>query len=880
MRLRLFAVFAWLMISTSIISFLPSASASFLMRPLQDSLLAPSPASRQVQLRSAEETGALMFIENMGQFGVGARFKALGARISLYVADDALWFMFLEEEPQARRRDRSESQNQIAGPHSSRGVHIKLSFIGANPQAHIESFGPLKSHISYLRGNDPSQWHSNVPVWSGVRYVNLYPGIDLELTSRQQQLEQRLIVRPGADLSAVRLQVRGADNLALKDNHIQLTTSVGDFTIPLLQVLTDDGTLLPLPHAVPEIHDNAIHAPFARLLSLQTTPSSQSTADLRYSTFLGASGADITVDSSGAAYITGGTVPAAFPATPGAFDTSFNGGLDAIVAKLNPDGSTLDYATFLGGGGYDTGKGITVDTTGAAYVTGFTYSVDFPTTPGALDTSYNGTDTNDVFLVKLAPDGTKLAYATYLGAQSAGSSVALDTAGNAYIAGYTADPHFPTTPGAFDSTCGTDGTCNDTGTYTEPDAFVAKLSSDGATLLYATYLGGNDNDIGNDIVIDSDGFAYVTGTTRSGDFPSTASAFDPSYNGGIDAFLVKLNPNGSAPTYATFLGGGDMECAGTCSIALDQYGSAYVMGGTRSFNFPTTPGAFDTSYNGGTGDIFVAKLNPSGSALDYGTFIGGRSDDCLYVGGCAITVDSNGAAYVTGDTASADFPTAPGAFDFSYQGDTDIFVAELNPSGSQLTYSTFIGGKAFEYGYGIAVDGRGDIYVVGVTISSNFPTTPVAFDSTFDIGYNGFILKLAPKDFHLYLPITLYACDTYEPNDSRSVNPWGPIVSRQFYGASFCRGDKEDNYYLDTTTSKNVSIALSIPPSLTNRLIVWLYAAKNLALPIPGCGGGLGNSGVYATVCHISEPGRYIVRLYTDGPVDDINPYTLQVTYS
>ena len=272
----------------------------------------------------------------------------------------------------------------------------------------------------------------------------------------------------------------------------------------------------------------------------------------------------------------------------------------------------------------------------------------------------------------------------------------------------------------------------DTGFHGNQDAFVVKLNPAGSALDYGTFLGGANNEESLGIAVDEANNAYIAGWTESGDFPSTSGAFDPSYNYGTqegDAFAVKLNAAGSGLAYATFLGGNRSDQA--YAIAVDRAGSAYVTGFVYSVNFPTTFGAFDTSYNY-SGDSFVLKLNPAGSALDYGTFLGGGEPDYGY----AIAVDAGGGAYVTGSTTSWDFPTTSGAFDTSYNDDYnsdyygDAFVAKVSPAGSALAYATYLGGNNYDRGYAISVSGTGSAFVTGGTSSSNFATTPNAFDTS------------------------------------------------------------------------------------------------------------------------------------------------------
>ncbi|MBI2877535.1 MAG: SBBP repeat-containing protein [Candidatus Tectomicrobia bacterium] len=374
------------------------------------------------------------------------------------------------------------------------------------------------------------------------------------------------------------------------------------------------------------------------------------------------------------------------------------------MAKLSPDGSTLLYATFLGGNGTDIGWRIAVDAAGNAFVTGDTSSSDFPATAGAFDTTYyNG---GDAFVVKLSPDGSSLLYATFLGGSSGdrGFGIALDGGGNAFVTGWTSSSDFPTTDGAFDVTF------NGGRFYGGGDAFVVKLSSDGSRLLYATFLGGNSEDAVSGIAVDANGNAFVTGWTSSSDFPTTPGALEASFNGGdSDAFVAKLSPDGSRLLYATFLGGSGWErgstWGGKIGIILDMAGNVFVTGETSSPDFPTTTGAFDTSFNGHS-DAFMAKLSPDGLRLLYATFLGGSGEDS----GSGIAVDAAGNAYVTGTTWSSDFPTTPGAFDTSFNAtppplyQPDAFIAKIpvtdvdtNPGTLQFSavaYSAYENGSA------------------------------------------------------------------------------------------------------------------------------------------------------------------------------------------
>jgi Bacterial Ig-like domain (group 1)/Beta-propeller repeat len=485
------------------------------------------------------------------------------------------------------------------------------------------------------------------------------------------------------------------------------------------------------------------------------------------------------VDAAGNAYVTGSTqqltFPSEFPTTIGAFDTTHNGSQDAFVTKLNPAGSALVYSTFLGGSNDDGGRSIAVDTSGSAYVTGITGSPNFPTTVGAFDTTLNALGTFDAFVTKLNPAGSAIVYSTFLGGDitESGNGIAVDNSGSAYVTGDTGSPNFPTTAGGFDTTYNGD-----------VDTFVTKLNPAGSALEYSTFLGGFDTDFGTAIVLDTFGSAYVTGFTDSINFPTTVGAFDTTQNGEFrfDVFVTKLNVSGSAIVYSTFLGGTGPEFG--AGIAVDTSGSAYVTGSTSSPNFPTTVGAFDTTHDVGSSDVFVTKLNPSGSALVYSTFLGGNQLDQ----GNDIAVDSTGSAYVTGFTLSSNFPITADAVDTT-QSASEVFVTKLNPSGSApLVYSSFLGGDIEDLGFGIAVDPSGSAYVTGYTFSHiNFPTTVGAFDTTHHVGSSDvFVTKISTTGLPAKLtlnpptasnPVDSEHCITATVQDA-AQNPVANVVVR------------------------------------------------------------------------------------------------------
>ncbi|MCC9075203.1 SBBP repeat-containing protein [Litorilinea aerophila] len=687
-------------------------------------------------------SSSVMFIENVGQFPEGVRFRVYGGDRALWLAEDALWISAVERA-QGGTLERLRGEPANVEPANVQGVNLKLTFPGATPHPRLEPFGRLETSVNYFLGNDPEKWRTHVPVWSGVRYVDLYPGVDLEVTGEAGRWSWRLVTRAGADLSAVHLQVEGAeeeevDVLATASGRqgLRLRTAVGDFTLPLLRVEranVERGNVERINAQTFEVTSPFSSAPWLPGPSVQAAGAS----DLAYATFLGGSGGDqsyaIAVDGSGNAYVTGWTDSPDFPATPGAYDSFHNGSSDAFVAKLSPTGNTLLYTSFLGGAGNEWGNDIIVDQNGNAYVTGTTDSYDFPVTLEAYDVSFNGN--RDIFVAKLNPTGNNLLYATFLGGSNldGGTGIDVDGNGNAYITGTTESSDFPTTPGAHDM-----------GFNGYVDVFIAKLGSLGSNLAYATFLGGSSWDDGARIAVDTDGNAYITGTTSSFDFPVTPKAYNTSFNGGYhDIFVAKFSPIGSDLLYATFLGGNNEDFGS--DIAVDPDGNALITGNTSSSDFPVTPGAYDTSLDGPS-DVFVTKLGPEGGNVLYATFLGGSNWDL----GTGIHVDENGNAYITGQTLSSDFPATPEVYDNSLNNghnnydNLDIFLVKLNPMENDLPYVTLLGGTDREESQDITIDKNGNIYVTGWTGSSDFPITPGAFDNVFDGDSDTFVVKLAP----------------------------------------------------------------------------------------------------------------------------------------
>jgi hypothetical protein len=595
-------------------------------------------------------------------------------------------------------------------------VHMKLVGAASTSASQPESVLPSVSH--YYIGDDPKQWHPNVPNYARVKFDHVYPGIDLIYYGNQQRLEYDFVVRPGAEPNQIRLAYSGADSMHLDSD--------GD----LILNVQGKELMQRRPLVYQEVGGKRVEVAGGYKLTKRTGEVSFAVARydhakplivdpvLVYSTYSGGTGNDfgnaIAVDSTGAAYVSGYT-SGGFPTLNAEQNTYGGGSVDAFAVKLNPSGA-LVYSTYLGGSTADYGLGIGVDSSGAAYVTGYTGG-GFPTLNASQSTFGGGS--NDAFVVKLGPTGT-LAYSTYLGGPGSdvGTAIAVDSNGAAYVTGATTGS-FPLMNASQNTYGG--GTS---------DAFAVKLSPTTGAPVYSTYLGGTGGDIGYGIAVDGMGVAYVTGFTTGG-FP-TLNASQNTYGGGnSDGFVVKLGATGTL-VYETYLGGtGDERGNG---IAVDSTGAAYITGYT-SGGFPLL-NAEQNTYGGGLTDAFVSKLNATGARV-YSTYLGGAGDDQ----GIGIAADGPGAAYVTGVTTGT-FPTLNASQNTFGGGTSDAFVVKLNASGS-LNYSTYLGGTGIDTGTGIATDGTGAAYVTGGT-SGGFPTLNPA-QGTFGGGSDAFIAKLNPS---------------------------------------------------------------------------------------------------------------------------------------
>ncbi|GMK40985.1 hypothetical protein PCCS19_40410 [Paenibacillus sp. CCS19] len=651
-------------------------------------------------------------IDNEKELARGIQYAADGKGLKARFANDRVELMLYSSGIREEVADQAGNNEQTLA-----GVRLNLHMVGSDPSALLEPCGEARGTRSLLLGSNASQWRTDVPVYDKLTCRGVWPGIDLVFHSGDDGFKFDVIAQPGANLHAIQFAYEGADGLAIDDDGaLQITTAFGTIAerIPHSYQLIDgekrtlqcryrliDGTKRQYGYDWGDDYNPSLPLVIDPLLLYIKL-----IGETRTFNFVNA----IASDAAGHAYVTGSTTDPNFIVTPGSFQTTFAGTSAAIVVKLPPNGEPFIYSTVIGGNASASGSGIAIDSAGNAYVTGFNTSNNFPVTPGAFSTVHN--PNGDIFVLKLNASGSELIYSTFIGGSNTSNQVAdlaIDAAGNAYITGSTNSADFPTTPGAL-------RTAKNPGNVLE-DAYVTKFNATGSALLYSTFLGGSAANIANGIAVTAAGIAYVAGSTQSSDFPVTAGAFmtaNPT-PGTNTAFVAQLKESGSALNYGTYLGGSGSDSA--LDIAFDSLGNAYVTGSTTSTNFPTTTFAFSRTFGGST-DAFVTKLNAAGTSLVYSTYLGGTSLDV----GSNIAVDSTHTAYVLGTTNSSDFPIVPGAVQSKLNGSQDLFFTMVSLTGTDLLYSTYLGGSRSEDAGGISVNAFSEVFIGATTFSLDFPT--------------------------------------------------------------------------------------------------------------------------------------------------------------
>lgn len=610
---------------------------------------------------------------------------------------------------------------------------VKIVFCGANRNFEIVGEEELKGKVNYFIGNNPHKWIKEIPMFGKIRLKDVYDGVDIVFHGEKRYLQYDIEAKPGANISKIQVELKGVKDLRIDKKGELLAT------LPSGRVINQKK---PYIYQYKNERRQEIKGSYRikkegkrMCFEFYLEDYDKSSAlvidpTLIYSTYLGGGNYD---GGYGISVDSKGYVYIVGQTFSPDFPVSSpligkkSGYYDIFITKIDPEGNSIVYSTFFGGNGNDYGYAVASDPWGNAYITGYTESTDFPTKNPIQKSNSGG---RDVFVAKINSDGSSIIFSTYLGGSENdyGYGIAVDREGNTYITGSTYSSNFPVK----------NPLSGYSGFY---DIFVTKINQDGSSLVYSTYFGGSNNDYCYGIAVDPSGNVYLTGATYSSDFPTKNPIKDKS--GLWDAFLVKLSHDGKNVVLSTYLGGSDNDY-GT-GIAVDISENVYLTGYTSSADFPTQSPLQENL--AGNYDAFVTKISSLDNKIVYSTFLGGASSDYSR----AIAIDSKGNVYVAGETYSTDFPVH-NPLQKSNGGYWDAFVTKINPEGDSIVYSTYLGGSYNDHAHGIAVDLQSNAYVTGYTSSNNFPTAVPLYG--YSGGYDTFVAKIEEGLIRYSLTIT------------------------------------------------------------------------------------------------------------------------------
>jgi type IX secretion system substrate protein/beta-propeller repeat-containing protein len=693
-----------------------------------------------------------LFIENKGQWPKEAKFLYQGQGVNTWLSNKSIVFDYYQmteknsnpvdqlmnsinpiSSQNIKNNDNNSPDNK---EYSIKGHVVRLELENTRNDIVYEGLEKQAGYHNYFIGNDPSKHASNVGLYKLVKAKNVYKGIDARFYRDNGNVRYDFMVQKGADPNQIQFRLEGQDKLTVNaQGELEIHTSLGQMKHAKIFAYQPKDGIIPQANNVNTNNVNQIECKF-KINANGTVGFEAKNYDktkplvidpLVYATYLGGMTVDygygMDVDSFGNVYVAGFTYATDYPKTTGAYDESHNGSSDIFVTKFNSSGTDLIFSTYIGGSGNEVANALALDASNDIYITGYSQSNNYPMV-NAYDQSHNGGC--DVIVTKLNANGTSLGYSTYLGGSGNeySNDIVVDASNNAYITGY-ASAGYPTTPGAYDQS-------HNGGN----DLFVTRINAVGNTLGYSTYVGGSSSDIGYGIQVDASGNAYFAGHSYSTNISTTPGAYSSSNSGYRDIIAGKLNSTGSSVDYLTYIGGsGGDECY---SLALDASSNVYLTGRTYSDDFPFTIGFFDQTYNGGYGDAYVVKMNSTGTALVYSTYIGGNEGDCAK----DIVLDNSNNVFITGLTRSNDFPCSSFAYDNTWNGLDDPFVCKVNTTGTSLLYSTYYSayeGKRLVWRNESGLD---IVYLMGGS-GSGLPVTTGSFDHVVGGDNDVFVAKLA-----------------------------------------------------------------------------------------------------------------------------------------
>ncbi len=702
---------------------------------------------------AAETKTQLTFTQNAGQWDDEVLFQCSAPGYTTWLTRDRVVFDVIGPfEAATAVADLSSERSCVNDrgqlqPHLDQPKHrrtLTLQAVGASPHPEVLGKDAIEYKCNYFYGNDPSNWHTNVPNYKSVIYGDVYSGIDLTYYSNRGRVEYDFVVAPGADYRQIKMRYDGADGLCVDDaGLLRIDAGLGELVMLSPTVYQFRGGDR-VPVSGKFVLLDSVTVGFEVTSDYEPTLALTIDPQIVYSTFLGGASDDsgldpgyprnsVAVNSAGNIIVTGYTESTGFPTvTP--FDGSFNGVKDMYVSEFDSTCSNLIYSTFVGGSGWDIPNAIAIGPADRVCITGMSASATFPTVNAYQPTMSNF---GDAVLLVLNSDGQSIYYSTHIGGSTStdwGSSIAIAQDGNVVIGVGQASSDFPTTAGAYQQVYGGDPF----------DVAIARFDpslSGISSLVFSTLLGGDAQESVESMVLDAvDGEICLTGGTGSTNFPMAGASWDNTLGGTGDSYFARLSPDGSTLDYSTYIGGSTTDYGWT--IAQDTAGDFYLCGNTNSADFPTTSGAADVTL--GATDAFVMKLPRLGGAPLYSTYLGGSVDE----NATFMVVDSSGRAFVTGATTSSDFPVVlPLTGGESYaDGGADAFVSVVSPDGSSYDLSTYLGGTDFDYARGLAWSSygakEGDLIIVGLTYSTDFPVTSGSYDESQNGAADVFVLRM------------------------------------------------------------------------------------------------------------------------------------------
>jgi len=630
------------------------------------------------------------FLPNDGRLDDAVLFYASSPRLDIFFTHDGVMFDIKDPASVTAMQEYSRSDVRSEPLPERRGHALRLGFAAAAPAARPEAMDPGTIPMNFFFGEDSRNWRTGVRGFQTLLYRDLWPGVDLEF----RMVEGRLSYRLSDESARANLIWTGAETTLDPAGLTELVTPYG--------ALVDDGQRI-----------GSTESPADDLVFAQ-----RGVGALLWSTLSGGSGDDegstLAVASNGDIIVGGETSSPDYPGTPGAYNEDFSDYLDVFVSRFSDEGSNLVWSTFIGTSNNDYCNAIVLDANDNPIIGGRSGSSNYPTTPGAFDTTFNG-GISDATVSKLSGDGQTLMWSTFVGGSEVDSffDMAVDASGDLVCVGYTASTDYPTTAGVFQDF------------FAGPpyDHTISTLSADGSTLQVSSYLGGTDRDACRGIAIDDAGDLYLAGFSFSTDFPVTPGAFQITKSTMEDAALTKMSADLSTVIWSTYLGGDGSDRS--LAIDLDSNGDPVIAGFTYSTDFPTSPGVLQESY-GYSMESFVAKFHAADGNRDWSTYIGGLHEDEIF----SVQVDAQDNPLITGWTTSTNFPVNDLGFDSTHNGGEDIFVSRLSTDGSALLWGTYLGGSGDDRALELAIDADDNPLITGHAASNDFPVSSWAYGQT------------------------------------------------------------------------------------------------------------------------------------------------------